>query len=444
MQAPTTVAGPRIVGAATIRKLHWRIAIVSTVLFFFAFLDRSNVSLVAIQMNADLHFSGAVYGLGAGIFFLGYAVFEVPSNLILHRVGARIWIGRIMITWGIFACAMAFIQGATSFYIIRFLIGVAEAGFQPGIVYYLSHWYPRRSRAHAISIFNSAGPISTVIGAPITGLLLGLTAGAFGIAGWRWVFVLEGIPSILIGIWTLFRLPDSPRNAAWLEPDERETLAAELEAERSAAERERKWSTFEWLRDARFLGFCFYFFCMAAVNWGITFWLPQIINGIGHLSPLEVGLLTALPFLCAFLVMRRVAAFADRTGARYAVIATCSVIAGLGFTGAALLQSPVMWMICLCIASTAIWSCYSPFWTLPSGVLTGAALATGLAFINSIGQVGGLVTPYAIGLLKDATNSYQAALLGLAGIAFTACVIALVLRRFAPHQAEPNPLPEQA
>lgn len=425
-------AGERIIPDSTIRRLHWRIALVTLVLFMFAFLDRANVGMVAIQMNSDLHFSGAVYGLGAGIFFLGYAVFEVPSNLILHRVGARVWIGRIMITWGILASAMAFVQGPIGFYVIRFLIGVAEAGFQPGIVYYLTQWYPRRHRAHAISIFNSAGPISIVIGAPVTGLLLSLTAGLLGIAGWRWVFVLEGVPSILLGIWTVCRLPQSPATAAWLTPQERATLTEVLAEERAVAERARTFRTFEWLFDLRFIAFAGYFFCMAAVNWGITFWLPQIVNGIGHLSPLQVGLLTALPFFCGLLAMRVVARYADRSRSHYGVIALCALITGAGFIGAALFHSPIAWMVCLCISATAIWSCYNPFWALPSGVLTGAALATGLAFINSIGQVGGLVTPWGIGLLKDATNSYQVALLGLAGIAFVACVIALLLRRYSP------------
>ncbi len=415
----------------TIRKLNWHIALVTLVLFVFSYLDRSNVSLVAIQMNSDLHFSGAVYGLGAGIFFAGYAVFEVPSNLILHRVGARVWIGRIMITWGILASAMAFIQGETGFYIIRFLIGVAEAGFQPGIVYYLTQWYPRRHRAQAISIFNSAGPLAIVLGAPVTGVLLSLTTGVMDIPGWRWVFVLEGVPSILLGLWTIFRLPETPRDAAWLEPGEREALASVLAEERAAAERERHYSTFEWLRDPRILGFAALFFCMAGANWGVVFWLPQIVNGMGKMSSTQVGLLTALPFLCAFLVMRAVARYSDRHGYRHGVVAGCALVAGCGFIGCAVTGSPVVWMICLCVSTAGFWSCYSPFWTLPSAVLTGAAAATGLAFINSIGQVAGLVTPWAIGLLKDATASYQVALFGLAGFCFVACAIALVLRRQA-------------
>ncbi len=416
------------VSRLTISRLNWRIALVTMLLFVFSYLDRSNVSMVAIQVNRDLRFSGAVYGLGAGIFFVGYAVFEVPSNLILYRVGPRVWIGRIMITWGVLATCMAFVQGVASFYALRFLIGVAEAGFQPGIVYYLAQWYPDRERGQAISIFNSAGPLSVVLGAPVTGLLLMLTSGTLGFAGWRWVFVLEGLPSILLGIWTIFRLPEHPETAAFLPAEERERLAAAIAHDRHTAELTHRYTTFGWLRDARVLGYAMLFFCMAGANWGVLFWLPQIINGMGHLSSVQVGLLTALPFLCAFLVMRIVARYADRTGNRKRVVALCAFLAGAGLLGSALLlTSPVLSLACMCLATASIWSCYSPFWTMPSAVLTGAAAATGLAFINSIGQVAGVVAPYSVGLLRDATNSYVIALAGLAAACFVACVIALAV-----------------
>jgi ACS family tartrate transporter-like MFS transporter len=418
--------GPEV-SRQTISRLNRRIALVTMLLFVFSFLDRSNVSMVAVQMNQDLRFSGAVYGLGAGIFFAGYAIFEIPSNLILHRVGARLWIGRIMITWGALASCMALIHGVTAFYIVRFLIGVAEAGFQPGIVYYLSQWYPNRNRARAFSIFNSAGPLSIVLGAPLTGLLLNLTSGTLGIPGWRWVFVLEGVPSILLGIWTIFFLPDRPETARFLTLDERMRLASTIATERSIAEKVRTYTTFEWLREPRVLGYAGLFFCMAGANWGILFWLPQIINGMGRLSSIEVGLLTALPFLCAFLVMRSVAGYSDKSQNRKLVVAVCALLAGVGLLGSAFLSSPVLSLACMCLATASIWSCYSPFWTMPSLVLTGAAAATGLAFINSVGQVAGVLAPYAIGLLKDATNSYQIALAGLGSACFVAFVIAILV-----------------
>lgn len=420
--------GPQV-SRRTIGQLNRRIALITMVLFVFSYLDRSNVSMVAIQMNQDLRFSGAVYGLGAGIFFIGYAVFEIPSNMILYRVGARVWIGRIMITWGILASCMALIQGVTGFYVLRFLIGVAEAGFQPGIVYYLSQWYPQRDRAQAISIFNSAGPLSIVLGAPITGLLLMLTSGMFDVPGWRWAFVLEGVPSILLGIWTIFWLPDRPENARWLPADERETLVRTLRDEQQMGEQVHVYATFGWLRDPRILAYAALFFCMAGANWGVLFWLPQIINGMGHLSSLEVGLLTALPFLCAFLVMRAVARYSDRTQSRKTVVAVCAALAGLGLLGSALFGSPVLSLASMCLATTSIWCSYSPFWTMPSAILTGAAAATGFAFINSIGQVAGVLAPYGVGLLKDATGSYQIALSGLAAACFVACVIAVCARQ---------------
>lgn len=411
----------------TVSILNRRIALVTMLLFVFSYLDRSNVSLVALQMNQDLRFSGAVYGLGAGIFFVGYAIFEIPSNLILHRVGARIWIGRIMVTWGVLASCMALIHGVTEFYIVRFLIGVAEAGFQPGIVYYLSLWYPNRDRARAFSIFNSAGPLSIVLGAPLTGLLLTLTSGAFGFPGWRWVFVLEGLPSVLLGVWTIFCLPDRPETARFLAPDERDRLARTIADERSIAEAVHTYTTFEWLREPRIIAYAALFFCMAGANWGVLFWLPQIINGMGHLSLIEIGLLTALPFLCAFLVMRGVARYSDKHQNRKRVVAICALLAGIGLLGSAFLSSPVLSMACLCLATASIWSCYSPFWTMPSAVLTGAAAATGFAFINSIGQVAGVIAPYGVGLLKDATNSYQIALAGLGCACFVAFTIAMVV-----------------
>ena len=221
---------------ATTSKLVLRIGWLTAFLFAWAYIDRVNVSLVAVQMNKDLGLSAAAYGFGASIFFAGYAIFEVPSNMLLHRVGARIWIGRIMITWGILASATAFIQGETSFYILRFLIGVAEAGFQPEIVYYLSQWFPNRERSRAIATFNSAIPIAIIFAAPLTGLLLTGTDGLLGLAGWRWVFILEGLPSIIFGIWTVFYLPKSPRDVAWLDPTEQEQLSSILAAEQKATE----------------------------------------------------------------------------------------------------------------------------------------------------------------------------------------------------------------
>jgi MFS family permease len=417
---------------ATTSKLIRRIGWTTAFLFAWAYIDRVNVGLVAVQMNKDLGLSPAAFGFGASIFFAGYALFEVPSNIFLHKFGARLWIGRIMITWGILASAMAFIQGEYSFYVLRFLIGVAEAGFQPGIVFYLSLWFPNNERGRAIATFNSAIPLAIIFAAPITGWLLTSTDQILGFAGWRWVFILEGLPSIIFGIWTLFNLPESPRTATWLEPTERGQLTAILEAEKASSESKRRYGMFEWVREPMIWAYGLLFFLLAGCGYGVVFWLPQIVAGMGQLTPLQVGLITALPFLSAFIFMRMIGGYSDRTGNRKHVVAACALAAGLALLGSAFIPMPIVALACLCVTAIGIWSSYNPFWAMPSAALTGAALATGLAFLNSIGQVGGLVTPYMIGLIRTATNSYQLGLTAIAVMCLIAAVVALFVRDRAP------------
>jgi ACS family tartrate transporter-like MFS transporter len=324
---------------------------------------------------------------------------------------------------------MAIIGGTTGFYSLRFLLGVAEAGFQPGVVFYLSRWFPNRERAHATAVFNTAGPLAIAFGAPITGLLLGATDGAFGIAGWRWTFLLEGLPSILLGLTTLFYLPDRPVTATWLKPEERRILSDILDTEQAAqAQRDQGW--FGWLRDPRILALAFVFFLLACGNYGIIFWLPQIVSGFGHLSSVQIGIITAIPFLTAALCLRAIARWSDRTGYRGSLVALCCLLAGLGFLGSAYASSPFVSLLCLSLVTTAIWGSFSAFWAMTGSMLSGPGTATGLAFVNSVGQFGGLLAPYTVGLIKDATGSYQLALVGMAVPCLLAALLtALIARR---------------
>jgi MFS transporter, ACS family, tartrate transporter len=406
-------------------KLMKRIALFCLLQFVFSYIDRANVSLLAVKMNRDLGFSAAEYGLGASIFFLGYAFFEVPSNAMLYRFGARIWLGRITITWGIFAALMAFIQGTYGYYGLRFLIGLAEAGFQPGTIFFLSRWFPARERAQAISIFNMAGPLALAFGAPVTGMLLTATDGAFGYPGWRWTFFIEGLPSIVLGLWTIFYLPERPEKVRWLTDAERTSLTRALAAENDGIEQHGGW--FDWFRDGRIPVLAFIYFLVGCSNYGIIFWLPQIVAGFGHLTTMEVGGLTAIPFLTAVVFMQPTARYSDRSGHRRGVVATCLAASALGLAASAYAPSPTVSLIGLSVSTAGVWCSFSPFWTATSGMLRGQSRATGLAFVNSVGQFGGLLAPYAVGLILQATGSYKLSLLGMAATSLLASAIIVLV-----------------
>jgi ACS family tartrate transporter-like MFS transporter len=418
--------------SALYRRMRWRLVPYLLLLYVVAWFDRVNIGFAALQMNADLGFSSAVYGFGAGIFFAGYALCEVPSNIILAKVGARRWIGRIMVSWGLVSVAMLFVEGKWSFYTLRFLLGVAEAGFLPGIIYYLSQWFPKAERARAVSWFMLGIPLSTVFGGPIAGYLLGLD-GHQGLQGWQWLFLLEGLPAVLLGIATWLWLPDSPREVRWLSADEKTHVLARVEAEHHATVARHAASgslKFALLHPTVWLLCAVMFFCQTG-SYGLTLWIPQIVKGLSGSSDLMVGFIAAIPYIGATVAMLWLGASSDRTGERFLHVAIPSFIGAAGFAAAAMLVSPVAGMIALTVAAMGDLSTRGPFWALPSRFLSGSALAAGIGLVNTMGSLGGFVGPTMVGYVREATGGFAGGLFFLAGLLVLAGLGTLVLRRSA-------------
>jgi len=422
-----TVAAEQL-GRATLAKVGWRLLPFLLLLYVVAWLDRVNIGFAALQMNADMGFSDTVYGFGAGVFFIGYALFEVPSNLILARVGARLWIARIMVTWGILSVAMMFISGPISFYVLRFLLGVAEAGFLPGIIYYLGNWYPAKDRARAVSWFMLAIPLSTVVGGPLAGFILQLD-GWRGLEGWQWLFLLEGIPAVFLGFVVLGYLTDSPEKAQWLEPEERRWLTDKMASEQRAAHARHSVGLGAALVHPTVWLLGLILFACQTGSYGLTLWIPQIVRGLSGLSDFSVSMISALPYVAAAIGMVAIGASSDRTGERFLHIAIPCAVGGLGFIASAYLASPVPAMIALAVAAVGDLSTRGPFWALPTRFLTGSAAAAGIALINTMASIGGFVGPYAVGYVRDRTGGFAGGLVFLAVLLLLAAVAALALRR---------------
>lgn len=415
------------IGRRALRKATLRLIPLLFVLYIVSFLDRVNVGFAALQMNEDLGFSDAVYGLGAGIFFIGYFLFEVPSNLIMERVGARVWIARIMFTWGAISTAMFLVQGPASFYVLRFLLGIAEAGFFPGMILYLTYWFPARERARRVAYFMAAIPIAGVIGSPLSGYLLTLD-GLWGLAGWQVMFIVEGIPAILLGFVVLLYLPNGPNGARWLEPEEREWMQNSLAREDRIKSDRGEYTTRQafsngkvWLLSGVYLG-------IVTSLYGVSLWLPLIIEDISGFGTVAVGLLGAVPYLVGVVGMVLVARHSDATGERRWHVAVPAFVAAVGLVLTGIAGSAVVEMIALSIASLGIYGALATFWSLPTAFLSGTAAAAGIALINSVGNLGGFAGPYAVGALSGATGSFYAGLLLLAAAVFAAGILALVVR----------------
>ena len=398
------------------------------------FLDRVNVGFAALAMNRDLGFSPSVFGAGAGIFFAGYLLFEVPSNLALQYFGARVWIARIMVSWGIIATAMALVSGETSFYVMRFLLGVAEAGFFPGIILYLTYWFPAHERARIVALFMAAVPVATMIGGPVSGLLLEMH-GTAGLKGWHWLFILEGIPAIALGIVALLFLDDRPRHAEWLTEEERGALEAVL-AQEAKATRDTGYADLKHaFIQPQVMMLCLIYFCGAIGLYGVSFWLRQVIETFG-LDPLTIGFLSAIPYLAASIGMILWSWHSDATAERIWHLALPFLLAAAAFAWAAGGEGLAVTMIALSLATLGIFAAMGPFWSLPPAVLTGTAAAAGFALINSIGNVGGLVGPTLIGGMKEATGTFTTSLIFLAGALLAGSLTALLFGRFAPVRAK--------
>jgi ACS family tartrate transporter-like MFS transporter len=400
------------VEARTIARVTMRLVPFLIVCYFVAYLDRVNVGFAALRMNADLGISATAYGLGAGIFFLAYFLFEVPSNLFLERFDARKWIARIMFSWGILSGAMAFIGGEVGFYVVRMLLGAAEAGFFPGIIFYLTLWFPAAYRARIVGYFMAAIPLSSLIGAPISGYLLGLD-GIAGLKGWQWLFILEAVPALILSVVVFFYLTDRPADAVWLGPEERRWLTQRLELERRNREASRHFTVVEALMNPQVLALALVYFAAVAANYGVTFFLPQIIKGFG-LSNAATGWVTAVPYLIGTVAMVYWGLHSDRMRERKLHCAGALLVAALGIAGCALFDDPILKIISISIGGAGIFGCLPVFWTLPTAFLTGAAAAGGIAIINSIGNLSGFFGPYLMGWLKDATGTFSLGLLTIA------------------------------
>ena len=408
---------------SALRKNAWRMLPVLTLAFVFNYIDRTSVGFAALTMNRDLGLTATEFGWGAGVLFIGYCVFEVPSNLALHRFGARRWLARIMISWGVAAGATAFVVGPYSFYAARLLLGVAEAGFFPGAAYLLAAWFPAQYRTRALAILAAAVPLSSVIGGPFSVLLLEMN-GIGGLKGWQWLFLIQGLPACLLGFLVLVLLRDDPKDARWLTPQEREALVAMLQEER----RDRAPSSLAAvLTDARVLVLAAIQFGFVVCSYGVGIWMPTILKGQG-LSNLEVGFAAAIPYLFATIAMLAWARHVDRGGGKITnLAATCFLTSG-GLVASVLAGSFVSGFAGLTLALTGATAARALFWTIPARFLTGLPAAGGLAFINSIGAVGGFVGPFAMGWLKDFTGSFNTGLLVISGLGFLSGVLTLMLR----------------
>jgi D-galactonate transporter len=392
-----------------------------------AYLDRVNVGFAKLQMLNDLQFSETIYGLGAGMFFIGYFFFEVPSNIIMHRVGARIWIGRIMITWAILSAATMFVTSPTMFYVIRFFLGVAEAGFFPGIVLYLTYWYPAQRRSRMNALFMIGIPVAGVLGGPLSGWIMNAFNGMHNLSGWQWLFLLEAIPSLVLGVVTLFYLPNSIRASKWLSEDEKRLLEENVARDGSGKADHSLAQVFGnvrvWLMAA------IYFCCMMGL-YGVSFYLPTLIKAAGVKDALDVGLLTAIPYACAVVAMLLIAKSADRMRERRWHFAIASALGGLGLLLSTIYGANVtLAMAALSLGTAGLLATMPVFWTYPSAILSGTAAAAGIAMINSIGNLAGFVSPSIIGWMKDVTNSTNAGMYVVAAALFLGAFLALLQPR---------------
>ncbi|MCJ2136872.1 MFS transporter [Methylobacterium sp. J-026] len=419
---------------ATMRRVAWRLVPFICLLYFIAFIDRVNIGFAALTMNKDLGFSSSVFGFGAGIFFFGYFLFEVPSNIVLDKVGARLWIARVMITWGMLSGAFAFIEGEKSFYALRFLLGAAEAGFFPGIILYLTYWFPARYRAGVVSLFMAAAPVSVLIGSPLSGALLAME-GVLGLHGWQWMFIIEAIPAVILGVVVLFYMTDRPEKAKWLTADQRTWLVAEMNEEHARKKVVASHGILAGMTDIRVLALALVYFGTSAGLYTLGIWAPQIIKSFG-LSTMAVGFLNGVPPTIAIVAMILWARHSDRTGERtwHVVIACLVASAGLLLAGGA--ASAVTVVAALSLVNVGISAAKPPLWAMPTMFLSGSGAAVGIATINSVGNLGGFVGPWAIGWIKDLTGSFTGGLVFVAALLVLSAVVTLAVAR-SGRRAEP-------
>lgn len=395
-------------------------------LYMLSFLDRVNIGFAKAELQTSLGIDAAAYGLGAGIFFIGYILFEVPSNLLLHRIGARRWLARIMVTWGIIAAAMVFVHGPVSFYILRVILGIAEAGLYPGMVLYLTYWYSDRNRATAIGLSAYWGlPIAFIVGGPVSGLLLSMN-GIGGIHGWQWMFGVEGLAASAVGVWLWFYLDDKPSDARWLSAAELAVIQADVGTEE--ATRVKHVSPLKSLGDRRVLLLGLTYFMINLSVYGLTFWLPSTVKNIKGLSNVDVGLISAIPWLFAVVSVYVISRAADRTGRHKQFSAICMAAAAVGLAISASV-GPIAAIAALCLTAAGLLAALPTYWILPTSYLSGAAGAASIALINAMGNFSGFVAPYFLGLVQQSTNSITIGLFVLALSAVVACVLLFAYKK---------------
>jgi len=440
---------PAVMESRVIRKVTVRLVPFLGLCYLINYLDRVNVGFAALTMNVDLGLSAAAYGLGAGLFFIGYFFFEVPSNIILHRVGARVWIARIMVTWGLVASATAFIQGEISFYVVRVLLGVAEAGFFPGIILYLTYWFPRAQRAKIVALFFLAVPLSSVIGGPLSTLLIHHGDRVLGFAaGWRLMFFVEGVPAVLLGVLVLVWLPSRPRHAKWLTEQESSALEARIAAE-DACEVGREVLIRAALTNPRVMALSVVYFGTVYGTYVLAFFLPQVIKGFEKqfqvtLSLVEIGLITAVPYVFASVAMVVWAGHSDRTGERAGHVAIAAFVGAVAIAVALFMNSPLLVMTCITVCAIGVYAAIPVFWQLPNAFLTGVGAAAGIGMINSFGNLSGFLAPYLTGWLRGITGSFRLSLWVVAGFLVLAGVLGLSLRTVGTRGASDTVAQESA
>jgi ACS family tartrate transporter-like MFS transporter len=402
-------------------------------LYVVNILDRVNVGFARLQMLDDLHLDEDVYALGAGIFYVGYLAFEVPSNLILSRVGARRWLARIMVSWGLITCAMMAVTGPWGFYALRVLLGVAEAGFFPGVILYLTYWFPARERARAVAFFMAASPLTGALGSPLSGAIMQHLDSVGGLRGWQWLFLLEGAPAVLLGFVVLRYLTDRPEQADWLTPDERALLAAQLAWEEKGREPRHGRPLLEALTAPRVWLLILLYFTVAAGSNAIGFYLPKLLKGhFAGATEFQIGLLAAVPNVCAMVCMILNGAHSDRSGERRWHVALPALLAAAGWAWSAFADSPALSLVALTLVQVGIMSMLPTFWSLATSLLSGVAAAGGIALINSVGNLGGFVGPNVLGQSQVRTGSFTGGMLTLALLLCLGAALALCVRPATP------------
>ncbi|WP_105985081.1 MULTISPECIES: MFS transporter [unclassified Brucella] len=421
----TAITSPEVVENMTYRKVAFRIIPLLMICYIIAYLDRVNVGFAKLQMSEELGFSEAIYGLGAGLFFIGYFFFEIPSNILLHKLGARLWIARIMITWGLPVGLFAFVQTEWQFYILRFLLGAAEAGFYPGVILYLTYWFPSHRRGKMFALFQAGSPAAGIFGNPLSGWIMDQFHDTAGWQGWQWMFVLEAIPAVVLGVVILLYLDNSVKAAKWLTEEEKAIISRDIEADSKG--KAASHSLMSLVKNPMLWVMTLIYFCFVMGQYGLTLWMPTLIRASGVTSNVTIGLLGAIPFICAIIAMVIFSRSADHYRERRWHLVVPALLGAVGFVVAASATNTTVSIIFLSMAAAGVLACAPLFWSLPTAILSGAAAAAGIALINSVANLAGFISPYMVGIIRDATHSSELGMYVLAGFLILGAAIVLCI-----------------